>query len=40
MTIFYSQGTKKLSEGLITEILKETKAKIFLGALTLQGPRQ
>lgn len=38
MTICSSQGTKKLSEGLITEILKETKAKILPGAFILPGP--
>lgn len=37
MTIYSSQGTKKLSEGLIAEILKANKAKIRSGALTLQG---
>ena len=39
MTNFSSQIIKKLSQGLIAaEILKETKAKIFLGVLTLQRP--
>lgn len=37
MTIYSSQGTKKLSEGLVAEIWKENEAKFLPGALTLQG---
>lgn len=33
-----SQGTKKLPEGLTTDILKEIKAKILPGVFIFPGP--